>query len=745
MASPQTLARRYVGKQPLSRAAMDLTETIQQTTSNVINNSSSKPSAFSSMKHGIGRLTATADPRGNTSSNSSTKLTEISHKAPMRWLPLKSSRVEQAGAAVAAMSNYGAGLLPGDVNELHVQVQAQAKLGVLTQGSNRIYKQSSSPKQQHEIIPAKSTLNAQVHQEGLLVVAPDPTVPFASALFRQQQHFRVHPTSSLVAIDWFSSGRYANQERWQAERVASETKLSLLLDDNNEEHLLVWDATTLDQQQPQQQQLINNNNNNNNNPFGFDLGQHSFNAFASVLLYGEQSLPVVEQLKSLEYQLAESQTRLRRRTGSAVDDNDIILQQQGEYPPGLLGTTGRVLLGVNELEVTPLDATGAANNNNVGPVHMARWVASSNEDLYRMLHHSLKPLAPLFGLEFYQERIRATSSGPVVNSANYSHKINASKAQTFPSVELPTSETASTDDSVATTSKSTPQASWNAYMLADSALPTGSFAHSSGLEAASQLGLLAPLAKAEAQQNNTNDEDMSNLQMFIQASTRSTLQQATPWILSGHELGRQCVSSLGKGHEEIALPKLWEVWEQLDRHVHAVMVCNGPACRASLDQGRNLLRVSIPWLEQDSSPGAAGVLQLFQAIQEHSHAVTSATNNGNAAAIGYQMAPLFGILGAALQLQPEETCHLLGYCVARDIVSAAVRLNLIGPLASVGLLSKAQVSAQEGIATSLRHQENGKEGEENLLWSSSLVGGSAPVVDAVHPCHDLLAVRLFRT
>ena len=661
----------------------------------------------------------------------------------MRWLPLRSSRVEQAGAAVAAMSNYGAGLLPGDVNELHVQVQSRAKLGVLTQGSNRIYKQPNQQQPQQVVIPAKSTLDARVHEQGLLVVAPDPTVPFASALFRQQQHFRVHPTSSLIAIDWFSSGRYANQERWQAQRVASETKLSLLLDNNQEEeeHLLVWDATTLDQQQ----HLVNNNN--SNNPFGFDLGQHSFNAFASVLLYGEQSLPVVEQLKALEYQLAESQTRLRRRSGSAIEENDILQQRtiNGDHPQGLLGTTGRVLLGVNELEVTPPYTSSAATTNNVGPVHIARWVASSNEDLYRMLHHSLKPLAPLFGLEFYQERIRATSSGLVVNSSNYSNNNNAGKAQTFPSVEIPKNVTNSTDSGAFSSIRSTPQASWNAYMLADSALPTGSFAHSSGLEAASQLGLLAPLSEAEEQPNGTNDEDVSNLQMFIEASTRSTLQQATPWIMSGHELGRQCVSSLGKGHEETALPRLWEQWKQLDRHVHAVMVCNGPACRASLDQGRNLLRVSIPWLEQDSSPAAAGVLQLFQAIQEHSHATKSASYNNNAGAVGYQMAPLFGILGAALQLQPEETCHLLGYCVARDIVSAAVRLNLIGPLASVGLLSKAQASAQEGTTTSLRHEEDGKEAEENLLWSSSLVGGSAPVVDAVHPCHDLLAVRLFRT
>lgn len=99
-----------------------------------------------------------------------------------------------------------------------------------------------------------------------------------------------------------------------------------------------------------------------------------------------------------------------------------------------------------------------------------------------------------------------------------------------------------------------------------------------------------------------------------------------------------------------------------------------------------------------------------------------------------------------MELEAQETCELLGYCVARDVVSAAVRLNLIGPLASVGILSQAQAAAKEGIQTSLeKYCSSNKRTDDNGVDCPILLGGCAPVVEAIHPCHDLLAVRLFRT
>lgn len=79
----------------------------------------------------------------------------------------------------------------------------------------------------------------------------------------------------------------------------------------------------------------------------------------------------------------------------------------------------------------------------------------------------------------------------------------------------------------------------------------------------------------------------------------------------------------------------------------------------------------------------------------------------------------------------KESCHLLGYCVARGLVSTAVRLNQMGPMAGVGMLAKAQAAAGQGIAIGSR--------------DIHAVTGCAPIVDAIQPCHDVLLTRLFRT
>jgi urease accessory protein len=137
-----------------------------------------------------------------------------------------------------------------------------------------------------------------------------------------------------------------------------------------------------------------------------------------------------------------------------------------------------------------------------------------------------------------------------------------------------------------------------------------------------------------------------------------------------------------------------------------------------LDQGKSLARVALQWLGDDD----ARKKQLLQQLQRGGH-----------------IGPVLGVVGALLGLDELQVCRLLGYCAARDIVSAAVRLSLVGPLASVRLLSHAQGAVQDGMNASLVAMQ------EHQNDPLSAATSCAPVLEALHPCHDLLQMRLFRT
>ena len=55
----------------------------------------------------------------------------------------------------------------------------------------------------------------------LLVFAPDPVQAFAESSYTQRQAFHLAANSSLVLLDWLSSGRPARGERWAFSHFAS--------------------------------------------------------------------------------------------------------------------------------------------------------------------------------------------------------------------------------------------------------------------------------------------------------------------------------------------------------------------------------------------------------------------------------------------------------------------------------------------------------------------------------------------
>jgi len=692
---------------------------------------------FSDIQQGIGRLVASAYSPGNavdcsattSLSTTTTHLTTVAHQAPVRLIPCRASSVARAGAAVCYVSNYGGGLVTGDSLEYHIHVQSNAKLGLLTQGANRVYSsrlQHPSPDEQisdaHRATPksCETTSNYRIDKGALLVVAPDPITPFAASRYQQINQVHVHPESSLCLIDWFGSGRNQNGEQWQQEFLANQTKLYVTEHNSYDEIMdqglspLLVDAVSLRGSDG------GNRSKDNDSTTSFQTaywgGNFPVNAYASMILYGDKVEEVVDRCHILQRTLMEQYTRIRQ---PVVDQGEATIGIASPPDQVLSNLSGRVVLGISAVPVWKVHNDTQSDSSN--QVYLARWAANSNEDLYRLFHYCLQPLSEEFGLSIYKDRIRAAQSA---TSQTFKGRCAAPRK----SMSVSTSwNDAFSNSSSAGTKTTTPLTvnnpipfhtrntsslhSWAYWILADSALPTGSFAHSSGLEAAHQLVLLG---------------DVSD---FIQTATKSTLQMSTPFVVKCHRFVTAAISN-ELTENEATLEEVIQSWAQLDHQVHTLMVTNSPACRSSLDQGRNLLRVAMKWMEAESFNDTSDDLhanrriELLQGLQVR----TDATEHAG------HLSCVFGAVTALLNIPEPEACHLLAFCVARDIVSAAVRLNLLGPLASVGVLVNAEQCAKQGVHDGLE-----------LMNTVHCGAGCSPVLDAVHPCHDVLSTRLFRT
>ncbi|KAM7259970.1 hypothetical protein ACFE04_015711 [Oxalis oulophora] len=102
---------------------------------------------------------------------------------------------------------YGGGIVSGDCISCEFIVGDGSTAVLTTQASTKVYKSIAS-KCSHQIFEAK------VGSDALLVVIPDPVTCFSTARYCQKQVFRVLSNSSLVIVDWITSGRHESGERW---------------------------------------------------------------------------------------------------------------------------------------------------------------------------------------------------------------------------------------------------------------------------------------------------------------------------------------------------------------------------------------------------------------------------------------------------------------------------------------------------------------------------------------------------
>lgn len=219
---------------------------------------------------------------------------------------------------------------------------------------------------------------------------------------------------------------------------------------------------------------------------------------------------------------------------------------------------------------------------------------------------------------------------------------------------------------------------WSQWQLLDSVLPTGGFAHSYGLEAAVQARFVF------------GPEDLKTYITHVLENTGSLL---LPFVYSANRS-----------------PDM-ETWSKLDNLLEA-MLTNEISRKASISQGSALLRV------------AASVFVEAPLIKKMRDTFLG---SGTAS---FHHAPVFGLICGLLGFDSSTSQRAYMFMTMRDVVSAATRLNLIGPLG----------------ASALQHQLAHVAEQMVRKWMDRPVEEACqtvPLLDVIQGCHGYLFSRLF--
>ena len=217
---------------------------------------------------------------------------------------------------------------------------------------------------------------------------------------------------------------------------------------------------------------------------------------------------------------------------------------------------------------------------------------------------------------------------------------------------------------------------WLLAQLADSAFPAGGFAHSSGLEAAWQLGFVAA---------------GDSLDRYLIAQLHQSSRLLMPFVVASHR----------------APDRLTEY----DRLCDALL-SNHVARRASAAQGQALLMAASRAFASEE------VCAMVRRVKEQG--------------LPGHFAPVLGACGTRLGLDEENTARLFLFLCLRGLVSAAVRLGVVGPL--------------EGQAVQWRLS---REAESCLVAAADATvedaTQTAPLLDLLQGAQDRLYSRLFQS
>ncbi|MFS7995150.1 putative urease accessory protein UreD [Helianthus anomalus] len=134
-------------------------------------------------------------------------VTRCFSKYPLKFIiPTKAGRSEIDAVWIYTLT-YGGGIVSGDCISFDITVEDDCTAVLTTQASTKVYKSVA-------LKCSEQIMEASIGNGGLLVVIPDPVTCFSTAKYSQKQVFRIMSGSSLLVVDWITSGRHESGEKW---------------------------------------------------------------------------------------------------------------------------------------------------------------------------------------------------------------------------------------------------------------------------------------------------------------------------------------------------------------------------------------------------------------------------------------------------------------------------------------------------------------------------------------------------
>ncbi|BGP04786.1 hypothetical protein JCM10049v2_000588 [Rhodotorula toruloides] len=175
---------------------------------------------------GDGSLTVSLDNRSDAHFSS------IQFSYPLKLIVPK--RRFLPGVQCVYVLSYGGGLVAGDRVRLKGEVEKGATLIMLTQGSTKVFKLRPGRYLHAPHLSESSTteqlFRLSIAPSATLVLLPAPVTCFSRARYSQRQVVHLlDRTSSLVLLDWYTSGRMGmgNGEEWEFDKYRSENEIWL--------------------------------------------------------------------------------------------------------------------------------------------------------------------------------------------------------------------------------------------------------------------------------------------------------------------------------------------------------------------------------------------------------------------------------------------------------------------------------------------------------------------------------------